>query len=402
MRLWIITVVACWLGPVAGAQSLTEPRPFEDGYDNELLYVHALANYAFDLAWQFDWERTQFSKNAVRVNTGSVSSRRLLTDIDLSINQALNEKWRFRASFMRDGQRQRPVTREQLLLGFERTFIGGSALFVTVNPEYDKSLLDIEIGYARYFDQREQYVRFSLLLDDLNYSTKNVIGGVQDQDPLQLQWQARIALTQGWFAYTQGRVGRGFERRFEDVTLSPQRSATTQRDNHAEIRFSKRFADGRLWSFWGQWAQFEASRTLRDPGGDFDYDNEEWNLAVEHVRVFGKRHRGRVLAQYVERQAASRGFNAHDFSRRDVIGGAFYEYLRNASAYTLGYVFGLPDYDYVAFDPIDSYANREYTDKFIVGWRYQFSKVAQVRASISHELSASGFGGGAVQFQMTF
>ena len=146
MRLWIGIIVACWISPAVAAQSLSESRPFEDGYDNELLYVHALVNYAFDLAWQFDWERTQFASNALRINTGSVSSRKLLTDIELSINQPLNDQWRFRASFVRDGQRQRPVTNEQLLLGLERTLAGGSAIFVTVNPEFDKSLLDIELG----------------------------------------------------------------------------------------------------------------------------------------------------------------------------------------------------------------------------------------------------------------
>jgi hypothetical protein len=38
----------------------------------------------------------------------------------------------------------------------------------------------------------------------------------------------------------------------------------------------------------------------------------------------------------------------------------------------------------------------------MVGWRYTFSADAQIRLSISHEVAAQGFGGGAIQFQMFF
>lgn len=384
------------------AQSPVGERPFEDGYDNELLYVHALSNYAFDLEWQYDWERTQFSANALRVNTGSVSSDRLLTDIDFSFNEPLNDKWRFSGSFNRDGQRQRPIDTEQLLIGFERTLFDNSAVFVTVNPEYDKSALDIAIGYALYRDARQQYLRVSLLMDDTNYGSKNAIGGSQEQDPLYLQWAARWLVFDGWFLYSEGRLGRGFKRRFDDVTLSPELARFDQQDNRAELRLSKRYEDGRMWSFWAEWYGFEETREFRVPGFDYEYTSNEFNVAVEHVRMLSERGRLRLLGHYVDRQAESVGFNGHDFDRQDIVGGAFYEHLRRDSALMLGYAFGLPEFDYVADDATNNFDNSEYTDKLIVGWRYSFSPVAQVRASLSHEISASGFGGGAVQFQMSF
>ena len=45
---------------------------------------------------------------------------------------------------------------------------------------------------------------------------------------------------------------------------------------------------------------------------------------------------------------------------------------------------------------------RYYRDKLIVGWRYNFSPDARILLSVSHEVSARGFGGGNVQFQMFF
>lgn len=399
---WLTRSFLLLLSLLGAASAVAQERPFEDGYDNELLYVHALVNYAYDLEWQYDWERTRFAANALRVNTGSVSSDKLLTDIDFSFNEPLNEKWRFSGSFERDGQRQRPVTREQLLLGFERSLFETSAIFVTVNPEYDKSALDVAVGYALYRDDREQYVRVALLMDDMNYGGKNTVGGTQTQDPLYLQWTLRWALADGWFAYSEGRVGRGFERRFDDAALSPEIAALDQQDNQAELRISKQFDDGRLWSLWGEWADFDETRVARVPGGDYRYTNTEFNLGAEHVRMLDERQRLRVVAHYVSREAESRGFNGHRFERQDLLGGVFYDRLRGMSSLSLGYAFGTPDFEYDADLPTNSYENSEYTDKVIVGWHHRFSEMAQVRASISHEISASGFGGGAVQFQMAF
>ena len=93
---------------VAAAQLPDQNWEFEDAYRDQMLYLHALVNYSYDLQWQMDWEKRQFAGNALRVNTGSVSSDNLLTDIQLRINERLNDAWRISASFDRNGLRQRP------------------------------------------------------------------------------------------------------------------------------------------------------------------------------------------------------------------------------------------------------------------------------------------------------
>jgi len=115
----LLTLLLCGTG--ASAQVPDEDWDFEDGYQTQMLYLHSLVNYAYDLEWQYEWERRQFAGNALRVNTGSVSSDELLTDVELNITQPLNEKWRFMGRFTRDGLRWRPVREEQLLLGLERS-----------------------------------------------------------------------------------------------------------------------------------------------------------------------------------------------------------------------------------------------------------------------------------------
>ena len=217
----LLSYIALLLSAAAVRAELPqEDWAFEDSYQNDLLYVHALANYSWDLEAQFSWELNQFTNNALRINTGSVSSDRLFTDVDLSLNQRLNDKWRFSGRFERDGQRRRTITTEQLLLGLERSLLDNSALFITVNPEYDKSFMDVAIGYALYGDEREQYLRVSVLLEDINFEGKNDLGGTEQQQAVSLEWVARWSLPGDWFVYSEGRVGQGFERRFDDALTS--------------------------------------------------------------------------------------------------------------------------------------------------------------------------------------
>lgn len=184
-RFWLLPTLLLAAG--ATAQVPNAAWEFEDPYRDQMLYLHALVNYSYDLQWQIDWERRQFAGNALRVNTGSVRSSELLTDIDLNINEALNDKWRFLGSFRRDRLQQRPNRDDQLLLGFERSILESSAVYLTVNPEYDKEFIDVAIGYTLYRDDRQQYIRAGVLLEDISYESKNDSGGKTEQDPIALQ-----------------------------------------------------------------------------------------------------------------------------------------------------------------------------------------------------------------------
>ncbi len=397
--LWLLTLVSA---PLFAELPDEEDWELENGYDTDLLFLHALANYSFDLEWQFDWERRRFADNALRINTGSVSSDELLTDVDLNINEALNDKWRFFGQFTRQGFRRRPLREDQLLLGLERSLFESSAIYVGANPEFGKEFLDIEAGYGWYADNREQYVRLGVRLIDTNWTSKNQEGGSQEQDPIKAVWTARLALGGRTYLYTEGKFGPGFERVFPDPDESPELSRHDRREDQAEVRLTLKGDENRLWSVMLEYYNFEELKTFRVPGFDYDYENEQVNVGLEHVRYFGERHRLRLLAQFVDVEASSRGFRQHDYSRQDVIGGAFYEYLWPQSAVMVAYAAGRPDIRYESLVPEDSYDTGDFTDKLIVGWRFSFSDNAIIRFSLSQEVSEQGFGGGAVQYQMFF
>jgi hypothetical protein len=128
---WVLAVSLLSAG--ATAQVPTADWEYYAPYRDPMLYLHSLVNYSHDLQWQFDWERRQLADNALRINTGSVTSKELLTDTDININQPLNDKWRFQGSFRRTGLRQWPKVEERLMLGLERSVFDSSAIYLTAS-----------------------------------------------------------------------------------------------------------------------------------------------------------------------------------------------------------------------------------------------------------------------------
>jgi len=273
---------------------------------------------------------------------------------------------------------------------------------LTINPEFNKEFIDVAAGYTFYRGDRQQYLRVGALIEDVNYETKNDLGGKTEQHPIALQWALRLGLANDWFIYSDGEVGSGFERSFPDAIASPDVSRHDRQSNVAQLRVSRAGYDGSAWSAWVEWYDFNEVKWFRQPGLDYDYENTQLDFAVEHVRMLGSRHRLRLLVHYVDQKAESRGFNEHDYNRTDVLGGAFYEYLWPNSGASFGYAFGQPDIDFQAPGAEESYKLDDYRDKLSIGWRYNFSEDAQIHVSVSHEVSVNGFGGGAVRFQMFF
>jgi hypothetical protein len=364
-----------------------------------MLYLHSFVNYAFDLEWQYQWEQRQFVRNSLRINTGSVASDELLTDIDINISQPLNEKWRFAGRFTRDGFRWQQLRKEATS---QRAIAAGPG---ALDSRLIRRLPDDKPGVQQGIHRYRGWVYL------LHGQPRAVRAHWRAVRGLPVEYQNRFRRPAGqrpglrgvgnWL-YSDGKVGTGFERTFADATLSPEISRHNRRENTAQLRLTQAAQTGRTWSAWIRWYDFNELQEFRPPGYDYDYSDTVINAAVEHTRLIGERHRLRLLAQFVDQQAESIGFNAHNYDRQDLLAGVFYEYLWPMSGLTLAYMAGQPDIVYAAPVPGDSYELGNYRDKVMVGWRYTFSADAQIRLSISHEVAAQGFGGGAIQFQMFF
>ncbi|MDH4316652.1 MAG: hypothetical protein OEW68_17700, partial [Gammaproteobacteria bacterium] len=392
---------ALLLGASALAQEPGEPWEYEDAYDDDILYVHALLNYSYDLEWQLAWEQRLLADNGFRLNVGSVTSSELMTLADLNINQDLDEKWRFQARAFRHEPRQLPARDDQIFVGLERSIFESSSVFLMATPQYDKEFMDVYGGYTFYRNDREQYFRVGVMLEDIVYDTKNELGGQYDREPVALQWAIRLG-GEDWWIFSEGKVGTGFERSFPDANASPELAKHDRQENAVRLKFTRMSQNDSAWSAWVDWYDFSEAKRYRSPGLDYEYSNTQWNFAAELIRTLRERHRLRFLIHVVQQDAASQGFNAHDYDRRDILGGAFYEYLRPKSGFMFSYVLGLPDAEYRNADNARNFNLDGYRDKLIAGWRYRFSADSQLLFSVSHEVSAHGFGGGNLQMLFFF
>jgi hypothetical protein len=262
--------------------------------------------------------------------------------------------------------------------------------------------VDLAAGYTFYKGNREQYVRAGILLEDFTYGTKNELDAESEQRQIALQWQVRLGLGNDWYLFSEGEAGNGFDRVFTNPALTPELVRHERRENSAQLRVSKLEDNGTGWAAWIDWYDFMEAKQFRPPRIDYEYRNTIYNIAVEHTRIIGDRHRWRFLVHYVDQQAERRGHYEHDYDRTDWLGGVFYEYLWPNSGATLAYAFAQPDASLQIADPNDVIELHNYVDKLIAGWRYDFSQDAHIRFSLSHEVSSRGFGGGSVQFQMFF
>ncbi len=406
----LYTLLILLLGLNAIAQVPDQDWEFEDGYNDGKLYLHPLIQYSRDLHWQLEWERRRLADNGLRLNIGSVGSKDLLTIIDLNVNLDLNEKWRFQGRASRNETRHRPNRDDQLFLGLERSILESSAVFLMVNPQYNKESIDIYTGYTFYRQDKQQYVRVGVLMEDIFFNVKNELGGEYEQQPFALQWAVRLG-TEDWWIFSEGKTGTGFERSFPDADSSAELSWHNRQENFARLKFTMAGRSDIAWSAWVDWYEFTERKLFRQPGLDYEYTNTQLNFAAEYVQTLRERHRLRFLAHYIQQDAGSRGFNEHDYDRSDVLGGAFYEYLWPMSALTFAYAFGLPDVQFQGdinlrqFDFNGFFDKYDYFDKLILGWRHDFSPNAQILFSGSHAVvtrGLRGFGGFNVQFQMFF
>lgn len=400
-RLSNATLTFLLLAQSAIAQLPDPTWEFEDGVDDDMLYMHPLVNYAHDLYWQLEWERRLLADNSMRLNVGSISATQLLTTAALNVNEDLNDKWRFQARGFRNETRHRPNRDDQFFVGLERAIGDVSSLFLMATPQFGKESIDVYAGYTFYRDDRQQYVRAGIYLEDAIYQDKSELGGTYEQQPVALQWAVRLG-TESWWIFSEGRVGTGFERAFDDPAASPELSRHERRENFARLKFTSAASDEVAWSAWVDWYDFSETKLFRQPGSDYEYANEQFNLATEYIRTLRDRHRLRFLLHYVRLDAGSQGFNEHDYDRTDLLAGAFYEYLWPRNGLTVAYAFGEPDAQYTTLDETRNFSIDGYRDKVILGWRHIFSADAQILISVSQEVSAGSFGGGNLQFQMFF
>jgi len=399
---WIVLGIASWLClpssvPLAGQ---TESLPYEDRYRDNLLYLHALAGYEFDLLEDFQWERRRVAGNGLRLSYGSVDTKDLLTDVELRINQPLGGGWWFLGQLRDYSSLHLPLRRQEFWTGFERTVSGGFSAFFRLAPLPDKELMDGEAGLSLSSADREHYLRLALQWEDFNYDLKNDLDGVSRQTPMGLRWLLRTGRGGVWFT-SDGTWGRGFSRRYDHPEKSPDLQGFDQEENEGRLRVYYEAQGPWMVELSGYLYRFSEAKSYRaDDLGDYRYRNSLSWMGVRFALNPTAGHGARAGLKRVWQDADAEGFRSFVYDRREWLPSLVYTYTRGRHALETGYLGSFHAWDFDDRLGPDSYRTEDVTEKLKLGYTFSFKETGTLNLSVSHVLSVWGFGGGAVRLNL--
>ncbi|MGW8266413.1 MAG: hypothetical protein ACWGSQ_08600 [Longimicrobiales bacterium] len=403
MRWIVLSLVAgmaiSWPGPLTGQD---EGLPYEDRYKDNLLYLHALVGYEFGLWNDFEWERRRVAGNGLRLSYGSVSTRDLLTNADVRINQPLGRGWLFLGQYREYASLHLQTRQQAFWGGFEKYVSHGLSAFLRVNPLPDKEFMDGELGLSLTDSGRERYLRVALQVNDLNYDLKNELGGVSDRTPLGVRWLLRAERGNIWVT-SDGRWGRGFARSFEDPEKSPDLRFFEQAENQGRVRLYYQRTARWLLELSGHHYRFSEEKSYHGDGtNDYRYRNRISLFGVRYALNPGSGHGLTLDLLRVQQESRASGYRSFLYDRREWLPAASYSYTRGSHALLLGYMGSLYSWDFDDQRGVDSFQAQDMTEKVKLGYTYRFSERGSVHLSVSHVFSFFGFGGGNVQFNLGF
>lgn len=376
--------------------------PFEDAYTDAGLYLHALANFDYHPRWHFEWQKNLFSGNALQITTGSVTSKELLVDGQLMLNENLSKGWWFsmrglwRSTFH---QNKRDIT---AYLGLERQIIKNSTIFLLFHPRYDKEFADAQIGFSLYGKNRQRYLNLAMVIEDFAYDHKNDQGGKTNQMPIGIQWYLRYGKGNLWI-YSDGYLGTGFKRSFPDPEKSPLITSHQQQVNYFNFKLFYETGLSSLLELSIYQYHFVDAKTFYQSEDDYDYRNVINDISIQYLLPFREKYRLRLLVHYVYQEANSVGYHQHEYNRDDIVPAAFLEWIQDNHKVDVGYMFTWFNWNYTAAIESRNYQlDNGYFDKLYLGYTYQFNANAALHISISHQIKVSGFGGANAQYMMFF
>ena len=375
---------------------------YEDGYRDRLLYIHPFINYNFNSSWYNRWEVNYFSGHGFLFNVGSVTTHDLLVDGSLVINQALGKGFRFRGEARWLETLHLKNKQKSVFIGLEKQVFDYSSIYLIVNPAYDKEFTDLNMGLLFADSSYQNYLRLGLLWEDFVYDEKNGLDGISDKIPLSLQWYGRYHWKQFVF-YTDGRLSKGFERRFPNQELSPDLTAHDLLWNDLRAKFYYLPSDQSIFCLSAYHYYFKEVKRFTAQENNYDYLNKIYNIAFDYLQTFKELNRIRVQIQYVIQKAQSTGYRGHRYDRHDFMSAISYERFISAHTLELQYMYALPQWEYVGLSANpENYNEGGMMDKVKFGWTYNFPQGAKFYISISHEVRSGNFGGANLFYMVLF
>lgn len=389
---------SCWLFCLlaAAAAAAGEPWPYPDHLRDRLVWVHPLVNYAFDPAWQREWERELVRSAGLRTNVGSVSTDDFTTLVQVNVTEPLGGGARFLYRLDWQDALHRDTAAQQHWLGFGLALRPGLEAELQTHPAADKEELDLRAGLLVTDAERARYLRVAVRWDDLLYGKKNDRGGAAQDESVGVQWELRWA-GGPWELASEGSYGSRWSRTFADSARSPDLAAASGRRGEGGLRLRHLLGDGGFLQAGLEHYDFAATEESRDGDGGFAYTNAWLHAHALAVVDLSPRVGLRPEFHWLRQWAAAEGRLPFSHRREDLFPAVFAQWRAgDRSSWELGYLAVHYQWRHTDGD------QDGYTDKVKLGWIFAFTPLARLQLSLSHEVDLQRFGGGNVQYQMLF
>lgn len=390
----ILFLIAVVLNPLSAGDWYDD-----NSYQDRLLYLHAFVNYGFNPYWQFNWERNYFSGHGFLLGVGSVTTHDLLVDGKLVINQDLGAGWRFRGEGDWLEAYHLKSDHETTYMGFEKRIWRNHALYMLVNPAYDKEYTNLNMGILLADSTYENYCRLGLVWEDFVYDSKNAFDGKTEQEPLSLQWRVRYQ-NHNIGLYSEGRLSQGYKRRLSNPERSPEIYQHNLKKNNVLLKFYYFPTDVSILAASIYYNYFNELKSFYEDENSYDYTNRFFDYALDYVLMISEVDVIRAQVHYLMQEAKSDGYRAHRYDRKDFYSAFSYERIFSRHRVELQYMVAFPKWDYRGIGEL--YTDNQYVDKVKIGWTYAFPQGAQFLISVSHEVQSGNFGGGNLQTIILF
>jgi hypothetical protein len=377
--------------------------PFERTYQDAPLFLHALLNYDFHPLWHYEWEKNLFSRNNLRMSTGSVTTAELLVESQLFLNNDLSDGFWFHSRGFWSSNRHQNKRVLTIFLGLEKlVYKENLTLFILAHPRFEKEYLGVQLGFSVYGNDRQNYLNIGLVLEDLVYDKKNDRNGKTLKKPRGLQWFMRYGKNK-WWIYSDGNLNTGFKRKYPDIGNLIVENFHQQQINNVNLKLYYKTDVSTLFMVNFYHYHFTEEKTYEAYQNNYNYKNNIYDVSIQYFFPLKERIRFRLATHYVIQKAKSVGYSQHKYKRQEILPAVFFDYLWIKHQIELGYMFTLQSWEYNSINSVyDFNLENGYFDKIYLGYKYHFNPNAILHLSISHQLNVRGFGGGNIQYLMFF
>ncbi|MBN2425955.1 MAG: TonB-dependent receptor [Calditrichaceae bacterium] len=390
MQRLLIIIMFTFIFSGSNAQSIK--WTYDQGFKDDLLYLHVLENYSYHPLWSLEWEKFRFKTNNALLNFGSVEIHDLLNDIRILINQPMDSTWTFIADYQKYSTHFINQEMKALFMGLEGNVYREFNVFLQFKPEFNKEFIDARMGIAFSDKSKLNYCRLALQADQFVYEEKNDYEGKVDQYDYGLYWNFRYG-NDKWNIFSEGLQTTGFDYIYPDSQKSAGLSRHKNKNDHGIVRLYYFINKESFIRLEAVRYYFSERKLFFADAYSYRVENSIYSLQLLYNYILGKNWSIRFSGRYLKQNSDASGFVNYSYNRDEFLPGIWIDYNKSRHNIEVGLVESFYGWKSKSISDQYRFSQQSNIEKVKLGWSYQFENNSRLQLSLSHVFSVFGFGG---------